>query len=214
MEGRVLAGRYELRQRAGSDWLAFDRELEREVLLRPADETTAASLLADPDAPRVFDQVEADGEHYVVLEYADESSPAPAEVEEPTLIQRPARGGRRKLGLLALAAALGLVVAGIGAAIVLTGDSTPAGTTADLSVPIPTGTSTVETTPPSAPTTTTMPSTETIAPATTAPPTTAPITVPTTEPPPLATTEPLPTTEPPPTTTEPPPTTATTVETP
>jgi serine/threonine protein kinase len=322
MERQTLAGRYELLERVGSGWRALDTDLGREVLVRPAQETSAAALLDHPNVARVFDQGEADGERYVVLEYltggsleerlpgldeaeahaiaagiaaalahahergvahgslsaasvfldgegrakvtgfgptgepADDvkafgeiltrlAAPAPAlgpvatealaagpssaelleriravapvsEAEEPTLIQRSARGGRRgiRLGPLALAAAIALLAAGVGAAILVTsGDSTPAGSTGELSVPLPTGSSS-ETTPTSAPPETTTGSTETeTEPATTAPPETQPTTAPdttplptVTEPPPVSTEELPPTTEPLPPTTEPLPT--------
>jgi serine/threonine protein kinase len=70
MERQTLAGRYELQERVGAGWRARDLELQRDVLVRPADETTAAAALLDhPNVARVFDQGEADGERYVVLEY-------------------------------------------------------------------------------------------------------------------------------------------------
>ena len=81
----MLAGRYELRQPVGSGWLAFDTDLGREVLVRPLEETSPAALLAHPNIERVFDQGEADGERFVVLEYLPGGSLEDrlAELDEP-----------------------------------------------------------------------------------------------------------------------------------
>ena len=74
MERRTIAGRYELVEPVGSAWRAVDTELGREVLVRllapdePSPESAAATL-AHPNIARVFDQGEADGERYVVVEY-------------------------------------------------------------------------------------------------------------------------------------------------
>jgi serine/threonine protein kinase len=72
VEPRLIAGRYELREPlGGSSWLATDTELERDVLVRlgPAS-PTGATPLSHPSIARVFDQGEAEGEPYVVREYA------------------------------------------------------------------------------------------------------------------------------------------------
>lgn len=74
MEPRLIAGRYELLEPVGSGWRAVDTELEREVLVRllaPGEQSpvAAAAMLAHESVARVFDQGEADGESYVVLEY-------------------------------------------------------------------------------------------------------------------------------------------------
>jgi hypothetical protein len=128
------------------------------------------------------------------------------------------RSGRRRIGLAL--AALALVSAGIGAALLATsGESKPAGaTTGPASVATSTRSTQEPVIAPPATTaeetttgTTTAPAPATTAAPTTALPTTAPAPptepAPTTEPP---ATEPAPTTEPPPETTEPPPATTTT----
>lgn len=71
MGPRTIAGRYALEEPLGSSsWRATDLELERQVLVRlGAAGETASALLSHPSIARVFDQGEADGEHYTVLEF-------------------------------------------------------------------------------------------------------------------------------------------------
>jgi eukaryotic-like serine/threonine-protein kinase len=140
---------------------------------------------------------------------------APDEADVTAVLPPGPRPGRRRI-VLALAA-LALVSAGIGAALLATsGESKPAdSTTEPASVATSPGSTEEPVIVPPATTaektttgTTTAPAPATTAPPTTALPTTAPAPAtepaPTTEPP---ATEPAPTTEPPPETTEPPPTT-------
>lgn len=78
--GEVIAGRYELEERAGEGgmgvvWRAYDRELRRVVALKHA--TTGGILregrvgagLQHPNIISVYDSVMADGERWLVLEY-------------------------------------------------------------------------------------------------------------------------------------------------
>ena len=263
-----------------SSWRATDTELERQVLVRfrPAGELAWATL-SHPSIARVFDQGEADGERYAVLEFlpggtleerlpelgeseareaaadiaaaleyahaqgvvhgslslanvlldgegrakvagfggsgtpeedmqalgailASLAEVAPAAAEEQTAVIAPARAAGRRTGVLVTAAAITLLVAGVSAAFLMTGDSTTDVPTGSLSVPVPSQTTAEETeAPPPQPTETAETTTTTKATTTTEPePTTAPTTAPppaTTLPPPLPTTVELP-----PTTTE------------
>ena len=71
MEQRVIAGRYALEEPLGEgSWRATDTELGREVVVRVgAEADVAAATLAHPNIARIFDQGEADGERFVVLEH-------------------------------------------------------------------------------------------------------------------------------------------------
>lgn len=70
MERRLLAGRYELHEPlGGSSWRATDTELGRDVVVRlGAAADVPGAALSHPSIERVFDQGEADGERYAVLE--------------------------------------------------------------------------------------------------------------------------------------------------
>lgn len=125
---------------------------------------------------------------------------APAAAEDQTaVIAPPPRTAGRRTGVLVAAAAITLLVAGVSAAFLATGDSTEP-PTGSLSVPVPSQTTAEETeAPPPQPTDTSE--TTTKATTTTEP---EPTTAPTTAPPPATTSPPPP---PPPTTVELPPTT-------
>ena len=73
MAQRTIAGRYALEEALGSSsWRATDTELGRQVLVRlggAGASATASAPLSHPSIARVFDQGEADGERYTVLEY-------------------------------------------------------------------------------------------------------------------------------------------------
>jgi len=68
--GRTIGSRYELLEQLGdSSWRAVDKELGRDVLVRlPATRVVGATLV-HPNVVQVFDQGEADGEPYAVLEF-------------------------------------------------------------------------------------------------------------------------------------------------
>ncbi len=144
------------------------------------------------------------------------------ECDVTQVLQAPPAAKSRGWVVLASVAALALLAAGIGAALLATsGDSKPDNAAGSVSLSVPTGSTehatqepafsqpaTTDVTTAAATTVTTDEQTTTVPPTATAPPTTATTEPPTTEPPPPTTTE-----EPPPTTTEEPPPT-TTVPTP
>lgn len=70
VEQRLLAGRYELLEQLGdATWRATDNELGREVVVRLGEADVPGAALAHPSIQRLFDQGEADGQRYAVLEY-------------------------------------------------------------------------------------------------------------------------------------------------
>src|SRR5688500_14457123 len=71
MDNGLIAARYELHEQLGeSTWRATDTELGREVVLRRGEpRALGAATLQHPHIVRMFDQGEADGQRYSVLEY-------------------------------------------------------------------------------------------------------------------------------------------------
>ena len=120
MDGRTIAGRYELTERiGGSSWRALDNELGREVLVRlPAGEIGGVTL-AHPNIVRVFDQGEEEGEPYAVLEYLAGGS-LEQRLQAGSLTDAEARGVAADLeAALAYAHAQGVTHGSLGAGSVL-----------------------------------------------------------------------------------------------
>ena len=191
-----------------ADVRAFGSILQALARTAPAlGAAAAAALTGEVDAAELAERIRG-------------AEPEPAVEEQTAVLVPPPRvaPGRRRTVVIAAAAVVALLLAGIGAALLATGDSTTADvTTGSTSAATSTGSTEATTAESEPPPATSAPTTESTAPATTETepepepePTTAPTTTappPTTEPPPPPPppTEP-PTTEEPPPTTEPPPT--------
>jgi serine/threonine-protein kinase len=115
MQGKTLAGRYELGDRIGSGgmgtvWRATDTLLGRDVAVKLLHEARAAARLAHPNIATVYDTGEDDGVPFIVMELVDgESLHARIKREGPLSVRDTVRITRAVLAALAHAHARGLV---------------------------------------------------------------------------------------------------------